>query len=236
MYYAANEILEKIYNRGAKNDMSFAGWKNRAQQTRAALLELRKELDAELDGMADTWAKKVIDDKRESYAASFADVTAEAQRHILADLEEVAAAKQARFSEAMGDPGAAAVNVLSLLNMRTELSPGDIAAAVPHLSGSLIALQTLREIAKRHNISFPSFPDAEAFANDLAEVRSFAEEKVRELTTPADNMAYWQRLFWDSDAWGLPQPKVDALDNPRYLKIDVDEIGAEEQADDEPSV
>ena len=127
MYYAANEILEKIYNRGAKNDMSFAGWKNRAQQTRAALLELRKELDAELDGMADTWAKKVIDDKRESYAASFADVTAEAQRHILADLEEVAAAKQARFSEAMGDPGAAAVNVLSLLNMRTELSPASVA-------------------------------------------------------------------------------------------------------------
>ena len=235
MYNEVHDMIEKIY-RGTTTtgDVSFAGWKNRARQTRAALFELRAELDKELDSMAGIWAQQVIDEKRRNYEIGYADVVSDAKELILADLAKVIEAKRERFSQSMGDPGAAAVNVLTLLNLRDHLSAGDIAAAVPHVADSLLGLEMLREIAHRHNVAFPRLPDKKEFEESLQSVSDYATEYTRSIVKDPKQSGYWELSFWNSDVggWGLVQQHVDSLDQPSYLQINMEEIADDGKKDE----
>lgn len=221
------------YNQKKAENMTFAAWHSRARRTREALAKLREDIDAEISGMVGTWADRVIDERRASYADSFQKVSEDAKKRIVEDLDAVIESKRAQLSEAMGNPGSEAVNILTLLNLRTKVSAADIAAVVPKMAHSLLALQTLREIAERNNVAFPHLPDSEEFERDVAYIREQAVDMVSTIINDdADGTNYLQRLFWSSDSMGRAQQAADRLDSTSYLHVDASKIGVSQPSND----
>lgn len=222
-YFYHKAAFDAIYNSYAvKGSNTFAEWHKRAREAADAVKQTKADYDREIEKMRDTWAEKVIAAKRADYDADHKLMVSEAKERIMTDFDRVADAKRAQLAKSLGAPSQDAVNLLTVLSMRTTLTPGEIAAIVPQLAGNLQALKVLSEIASRSGISFPKLPSAEQLDDDIMKIREFAENVVESI---ASDWNYSQLLFWTTDFAGLVQEQMDALDDPSFLQIDAKEIG-----------
>ena len=203
---------------------SFSDWQMRCQEIREDYLSRKAARKAEIDGMADTWAQRVIDEKAARYALMDRSEAEEAKAEMLKNLEAIITEKEKKLSGAMKSPGTEAVETLSLLAMRTNLTPGDIVVVLPQVQDSLLGLQTLRDIANRNGVDFPTLPSVEEINGAIEKIRDFATHMIDSMES--EDLTYMQRLFWTTDMPGLIKEQFDFLDNPSFLQIDAKGITA----------
>lgn len=203
---------------------TFNDWQRHCQEIREDYLSRKSARKAELDGMADTWAQRVIDERRAKYDLLDKAEAAEAKAEMLKNLEGIIAEKEKKLSAAMCSPGTGAVETLSLLSMRSNLTPGDIVAVLPQVENSLLGLQTLRDIAVKNGVDFPRLPSVEEINAAIQKIRDFAEPMIDSMD--AEEHGYMQLLFWTTDSPGLIKEQFDFLDNPSFLQIDAKGITA----------
>ena len=203
---------------------TFNDWQRNCQEIREDYLSRKSARKAELDGMADTWAQRVIDERRNKFDAMDKQEAAEAKSEMLNNLEAIIAEKEKKLSSAMKSPGTEAVEMLSLLAMRSNLTPGDIVAVLPQVENSLLGLQSLRDVAVKNDISFPVLPSIEKINSSIEKIRDFAERMIDSMDSESQN--YMQILFWTTEFPGLIQEQFDYLDNPSFLQIDAKGITA----------
>ena len=203
---------------------SFSDWQMRCQEIREDYLSRKAARKAEIDGMADTWAQRVIDEKAARYALMDRSEAEEAKAEMLKNLEAIITEKEKKLSGAMKSPGTEAVETLSLLAMRTNLTPVDIVVVLPQVQDSLLGLQTLRDIANRNGVDFPTLPSVEEINGAIEKIRDFATHMIDSMES--EDLTYMQRLFWTTDMPGLIKEQFDFLDNPSFLQIDAKGITA----------
>ena len=217
---------------------TFNEWHHHCQEVRSEYLSNKTARQVDLDRMADTWSQRIIDEKKSSYDLQNKKDATDAKAKLLRDLEEIIDRKEQQLSKAMKSPGTEAVETLSLLSLRSNLTPGDIVAILPQVSSSLLGLQTLRDISIKNGIDFPKLPSVEEINASIGKVRDFAKSMLNSLD--ADEHGYMQRLFWTTEMPGIIQKEFDFLDNPLFLQIDskdigrINETGKETLAQDKP--
>ena len=142
-------------------------------------------------------------------------------RDIIArDFHFVMGEKKMAHGMALFAPSEAQTRLLSVLNMRQSISAEEINAAATLCSDNLQSLRLLSEIAKRHDVYFPSLPTEDDYNRAVKSLEEVAEIAVSDCTMSDDALGYHQSVFWNTDGWGLNADAVRQLDTPVYLKID----------------
>ncbi len=224
-FFYHKSAFNAIYNAYTlKGGSTFTAWHKRAREAAEAVKQAKADYDNDLRKMEDIYSMKVVAEKRAEYQHDHLAMVEEAKERIMEDFDRVAEAKKAKLAKSLSAPSQDIVNLLSVLNMRTTITAGEIAAIVPQLSGNLQALKVLSEISNRNGINFPQLPTVERLNDDIEKIRDFACDMVNSIDSEWN---YNQMLFWTTDFAGLIQQQIDALDDPSFLEIDTKEIEEE---------
>ena len=107
--------------------------------------------------------------------------------------------------------------------MRTTLTMAEIAAVSGKFGGNLQSLRVLRDIAKKHGISFPDVGDPERFDRMIEESEAYSLEQLQYLDTDKSEMTYVARAFYYHPGAGV--------DRNYYTILDTQGFSAEEMTD-----
>ena len=219
--------LRSIYSGSGKgNAASFAGWVQRTQATRKALLENKRQHREELEQMKDIYAQRVLDEKKAAYEIDEMELASIARDRVTEDLETVIAAKTAQYNRAMGAPSEEQLRLVSVMRMRQEtgedLTSTDFAGAVGNCADNFHCLKMLQNLANRAGVAFPMIHDD--FREDLDTVRRSATNILTSIDKPQENLGYLENLFWSYGSAGLNQNVFDKLDSLAYLTTTPDAV------------
>ena len=192
-------IFENAHRPTGKVDeaKTMKAWKERATVTRDALTELRRQYDADRDAINAKYKPTAAAERIAPLTADYEAVVAVAKKRLNDDLDSVMQAKREQLSRAQDAPTDSAVRLLSVLNMRTSISATEIAEAASKMNGNIPALLALRDIAHKHDVSFPDVA-VDVIEADMEAAETFARGKIDSVAVPLKDLNYRDRLFWTS--------------------------------------
>lgn len=175
---------------------TLAAWQRRAVAVREALLQVKREHEAELADLRETYSEKAFEQKRQDTDDTYMKVREYAVQKVVDDLETTLEGKRAQFDKACSAPTDEHLRLLSVLSMRTTLTPAEIAAVSGKFGGNVQALRALRDIAARHDVYFPDLGDPDEFETRMERARQYAEDRLAEIDTEDADLGYRGTAFW----------------------------------------
>ena len=224
-------MLERATNAGNPNrEKTLDAWQRRTITTRAALLKIKEDYEAELQKLRETYTPKVFEEKRRQPDQDYAALRALAVNKATEDLKSVLASKRAQFDRSSGAPTEEDLRLLEALNMRTSLNAAEIAAVSGKFNGNVQAIRVLRDIAQKHNISFPDVGDPEQFEDMLERAEQFSLDHLREIDTDRGQLNYKGVLFWENPGEGETDYFYGTLDGQGFTTEQIEEASKPDSA------
>ncbi len=187
MAFTYARIFSNAVNRGDPDTAkTLKAFQKRCGIIREAVKEAKRQYDADLHRLGEELSSKAFDRERKALDDDFTGLVLLAKQRCLDDLEGVLNGKRAEFSKRSGAPTEEQLRLLTVLQMRSELTAGEIANVADKLNDSVQALRLLREIAHKHNVPFKDVANDEEFEQKLTEAEEFGKRMVDGLTKTED--------------------------------------------------
>ncbi len=154
----------------SKNESTtYAGVQKELQALKFFISNERADIDAQLKELGNTWAAKVIEEKRAKLSKDFAVLSANIIAAQKQAIRELATHKKEKIAEMLSTaPTAAQLRLLEVLKMREDLDTVELNSILPSFFDNYQAMKVLQMIGKKNGItlSMPSQMDCRAmFAN-----------------------------------------------------------------------
>ena len=209
----------------AKNpERTLAAWQARTIKAREALMEAKARYQDELANLRETYRDKVYAEKRKTFDEDYETLRKQAESNAKADLQQVLESKRRQYDKANDAPSQADIRLLQALQMRTTLTMAEIAAVSGKFGGNLQALRVLRDIARKHNISFPDVGDPERFERMLTDAEAYSLEQLQYLDTDKSEMTYVARAFYYHPGAGVDRNYYTILDTQGFSAEEIEAL------------
>ena len=216
---SANNAVEAIFKTNVSGDaVSLAGWRERCRRVNSILCDLKMQNRENIARLSETYADKVVQERKAEQDAKFFKVKEAAGRLIERDFDLVMQAKREQYERAHDGPDDSTFRLLSTLSMRTNVSASELVEATRKCSNNVQALRLLGDIAKRNGLMFPDIEDDEEFEKAVEIAEGWRELAKQDVDMEPAKMGYMQRIFWTtSDLSGQFGQASAVIDSPRYL-------------------
>ena len=191
-------LFSRVINTGSPDaSKTLKGFQKRAAVTREAVKLAHEQYQRDLDELAQTYTKKAFDERREPLDHEYNEIVKLAKQRCTDDLEAVLKAKRDQFDRSNGAPSDEQTRLLTVLNMRTDLTESEVTAVANKLNNNVPALRLLRDIARRNGVPFPDVGSANIFDEDISAAERYAREMIESVGVTDDkSLNYRQLCFW----------------------------------------
>ena len=177
--FSYHQIYEKTLRSGNPvKERTLSAWHSRAVMTRNALLLAKTQYESDLKELEDTYSAKTFAEKRKEIDNEFSVLTDIARKRVEADLQEVLESKRSWYDKCNSAPSESVTRLLTVLNMRDTLTVEELAAISGKLEGNIPGLRLLRDIAKRHKLSFPDIGNPAEFEQMMTEAEQYSTARL----------------------------------------------------------
>lgn len=185
-------------------EKTFLRWQEKAIATRHAFLEVKKAHMEELAGIKETYNPKssVYEQKVKDENDIYSLVKKGAMEKLEKELDEIVQSKRAVFDRNMDAPSEDQLRLLQALSMRENLTPGEIAAVSGKFGHNINALRVLRDIAHKHDISFPDVGDPDVFEEQITRAVQFSRDKIAKIDIDRPDLGYRDLMFFEYPGTG----------------------------------
>lgn len=150
-----------------KRGESFENFQRSIISRREAVLAARKQLDADIELLRETYIAPVVAQKAEPLRRAYEASLEAAKKQLRGDLDALLDAKRKAFQASLRAPSDEQLRLLQVLRLRDDLTAGELAACAESLRDNYHALQALAGIARAAGLPFPQIPSAEDFESRL---------------------------------------------------------------------
>lgn len=228
--YRYHDMIEKATAAGSPNkEKTLDAWQRRAIAVRGAMLNIKADYQKELDELRETYSAKTFEEKRQSVDEDYKTLRDVAIKKVADDLEAVLDSKRAQFDRSSSAPSDEDLRLLNALNMRSSLSIAEVAAVSGKFNGNVQAIRVLRDIARKHGISFPDIGDPEQFEEMMERAEQFSTDHIQEIDADRDQLTYKGILFWEHPGEGETRYFYGALDNQGFTTEQISNATTEAQ-------
>ena len=173
------------------------GWQARAIATRKALMQIKAEHNKEVESLRELYTPKALESRVAPLDMEMQEITNIAKQRVSDDLSMVMTEKRKQLAKCLEAPSEEAVRLLTVLNMRSDLTQAEIDAAAPNLNSNIHSLRLLKDIASRNGLYFPStIGDVSKIEKDLADFEKFGEKMVESIDKDDLTYDYHAFSFW----------------------------------------
>lgn len=210
-------IYRNALNEGDPDkSLTLDAWQRRAIITRSALQEIRKQYDRDIEELAHTYQPEPFNEKRKPLDETYGKFVELAKERVRDDLSRVMQAKRKQLDKCLDAPSEESVRLLTVLQMRTDLTPADVAAVAQKLNGNIQSLRALASIAERAGISFPTAGSVEEIEQNFDHAEQYAAEMIETIDRADSEFQYLDRCFWTAPGSGEAPGIFGPLDDSTF--------------------
>ncbi len=229
-FYYFKRTFDALNNAGTPDrERSLAGWQRRAAITRSALMEIKRQHKDEVAALAKTFQPKALEERRQPLDDAFSEVTKIAKERAMQDLDEVLDGKRKQFDRANDAPSEEHLRLLNALSLRSTLTADEVAAVAAKFDGNRQSLLVLRDLAAKHNLTFPRILTAGEIEAAIKEARDFAERMIESMEKDDRDLTYSELAFYTyPDHRGPSTAYFEPLDASQFTAEQIKKQTAEE--------
>lgn len=227
-------IFDAVYKTGNPDtSKTLIAWQNRAISTRAALLEVQSQIDAQEQELNQIYQPAAVAELMRETRDAMAELVRGERDKLADDLDNILDAKRQQYKAiGLAAPTTEQINLLTALNLRDSVSEAEVSYIATEMSGNFQALRALKSIAKRSGIDLPDPPSVENVEEDLNLAREYATSSLRDIAVPNNELGYFSRCFYIAPGVG-PARKFLDLDSNIFTSVQATPESEEENGHSE---